>query len=80
MAFIGGQAAAAKDEILRIFSDEVRRFLESDAVRREFWNALSSMAIEIRAEVRVKPSEDGTARPEVKAEVKARRPRKKAAR
>ncbi len=77
MAFIASQAAGAKDEILRVFSDEVRQFLESDRVRREFLKALSSMAIEIRAEVRLKPAEDGGVRPEVKAEVKPRRPRRK---
>jgi hypothetical protein len=77
MGFIASQASGAKDEILRVFSDEVRRFLESEGVRREFWKALSSMAVEIRAEIRVKPSEDGTVRPEVKAAVKARRTRPK---
>jgi hypothetical protein len=77
MGFIGGQAAAAKDELLRIFSEEVRRFLESEAVRREFWKALSTMAIEIRAEVRLQPDAEGRPRPEVRAEVKGRRTRRK---
>lgn len=70
IGFVGQQAVGAKDEILRVFSDEVRRFLESEAVRREFWKALSSMAIEVRAEIRLKPSEDGVPRPEVKATVR----------
>lgn len=75
IAFIGQQAQGAKGEVLRVFSDEVRRFLESEAVRREFLKALSSMAIEVKAEIRLKPSaEGGTPRPEVRAEVKARRP------
>jgi hypothetical protein len=73
MSFIGGQAAAAKEEILRIFTDEVRRFLDSEAVRSEFMKALSSMSIEIRAEVRMKPTSQGSFRPEVKAEVKRSR-------
>ena len=76
MTFIGSQAAAAKDEILRVFSDEVRRFLESPALRREFLTALSAMAIEIKAEIRLKPTEDGTPRPEVKAQVKGHRRKK----
>lgn len=76
---IVGTAASAKDEILRVFSDEVRRFLESEAVRREFWKALSSMAIEVNAEIRLKPAEGGgDPKPEVKAKVRARRSRKKA--
>jgi RecA/RadA recombinase len=77
ISFVTSQAAGAKEELLRVFSDEVRRFLESDRVRREFLKALSSMAIEIRAEVRLKPAEDGSVTPEVKAEVKPRRSRGK---
>jgi len=76
-AFIGQQASSAKDEILRLFSDEIRRFLESESVRREFWKALSENAIEIRAEIRFRPEKDGAPRPEVTASVRPqRRPRK----
>lgn len=73
IGYLGAQASGAKDEILRIFSDEVRRFFESEAVRREFTRALSSMVVEVKAEIRVRPTEDGGLEPEVKADVKARR-------
>lgn len=74
IGFIGQQAQGAKGEVLRVFSDEVRRFLESESVRREFLKALSTTAIEVKAEIRLKPAEGGGApRPEVKAEVTARR-------
>jgi hypothetical protein len=73
IGYLGSQASGAKDEILRIFSEEVRRFFESEAVRREFARALSSMVVEVKAEIRVRPSEDGGFEPEVKADVKARR-------
>ena len=79
-AFIGQQATSAKDELLRLFGDEIRRFLESESVRREFWKELSGSTLEIKAEIRLRPAEgdgDGAPRPEVKAEVKPRRaPRK----
>src|SRR5512142_3104377 len=42
IGFIGQQAQSAKDEVMRVFADEVRRFLESDAVRRELGRVLES--------------------------------------
>jgi len=73
IGYLGTQASGAKDEILRVFSDEVRRFFESEAVRREFTRALSSMVVEVKAEIRVRPAADGTPKAEVKADVSARR-------
>ncbi len=76
VGFVGQQAAGAKDEILRVLGDEIRRFLESEAVRREFWKALSSMAVEVKAEIRLVPADgDGPPRPEVKATVRPTRAR-----
>jgi hypothetical protein len=75
IGYLGQQASGAKDEILRVFSDEVRRFFESEAVRREFARALSAMVVEVNAEIRVRPADGGALRPEVKARVKARRSR-----
>ena len=72
-AFIGQQAQSAKEEILRLFAEELRRFLESESVRGEFWKALSGNSIEIRAEIRIKPDEHGEPKPEVSAAVKAKR-------
>ena len=77
IGFIGQQAQGAKGEVLRVFSEEVRRFLESERLRQEFWKALSGMAIEVKAEIRLKPAEDGTHRPEIKATVGPARPRRK---
>jgi hypothetical protein len=73
IGFLGSQASGAKDEILRIFSDEVRRFFESEAMRREVARTLSSMVVEVKAEIRVRPAEDGRLEPQVKAEVRAHR-------
>jgi hypothetical protein len=76
MGFLGQQAQGAKEEVLRLFADEVRRFLESEAVRKEFWRALAENAIEIRAEIRFRPDAGGTPRPAVTSTVRAKRPRK----
>lgn len=76
IGFLGQQAQGAKDEVLRLFTDEVRRFLESEAVRKEFWRALTENAIEIRAEIRFRPDAGGTPRAAVEASAKAKRPRK----
>jgi hypothetical protein len=73
IGFLGSQASGAKDEILRIFSDEVRRFFESEAMRREVARTLSSMVVEVKAEIRVRPAADGGLEPQVKAEVRAHR-------
>ncbi len=73
IGFIGQQATSAKEEVLRVLSDEIRHFLESDAVRRELGKALESMSVEVHAEIRLRRDQDGTAHPQVKAEVRPRR-------
>jgi hypothetical protein len=65
ISYVGGQAAGAKAEILRIVSDEIRRFLESEALRSEFLKVLSSMAVEIKAEIRLVDAGDGKVEPTV---------------
>lgn len=81
IGFIGQQAQSAKDEVMRVFAEEVRRFLQSDAVRQELGRVLESMAIEVKAEIRLRRADDGTTRPEVKASVRptpaARRKRRR---
>jgi hypothetical protein len=79
-AFIGQQAHGAKDEIVRLFADEVRRFLESESVRREFWKALTENAIEIHAEIRFRPDSGGKPQPVVRASARPKRRAKKAKR
>ncbi len=76
-SFLGQQATTAKDEVLRLFGEEIRRFFESDSLRKEFLKALADHTIEIRAEIRLKPAGEGPPRPEVTAEVKPRRGGKK---
>jgi len=52
--FLVSQASGAKDEVLRAVSTEIRRFLESEAFRRELFDVLESMSVEVNAEIRLK--------------------------
>ena len=65
-AYLTAQAGSARDEIVRVVSDEVRKFFESEALRREFLRLLGSMSVEVRAEINFKPSATGGLAPEVK--------------
>lgn len=73
IGYVGSQAAGAKTEIMRVVSDEIRRFLESDALRREFVKHMTSMAIEVKAEIRLKDAGARGVKPVVKAEVRPKR-------
>lgn len=57
LTFVLSQAEKTKDELARIVSDELRRFLQSDKLREEFLKLLGGMSVEINAQVRLVPSE-----------------------
>jgi hypothetical protein len=76
IGFVASQATGARDEILRTFAEEFRRFLESEAVRGEFWKALGDSTIEIHAEIRLRPDAEGKPKPAVSATARARRGKK----
>jgi hypothetical protein len=59
VGYVVSQAGGAKDEIVRVVNEEIRKFFESEALRREFLRVLSSMSIEVHAEIRLKPSRGG---------------------
>jgi hypothetical protein len=77
IGFVGQQAQSAKDEILRALGDEIRNFLQSERVRREFLKALEESVVDVHIEVRLRP--DGEGRPRARVRTTARR-RKKSAR
>ena len=74
LAFLLAQADNTRGEVARVVTAEMRRFLESDRLRREMWKLLTSVSIEINATVNLKPS----AEPQFKARLKQRKeaPRK----
>lgn len=54
LGFVTSQATGMKDEVMRVVSDEVRKFFQSEAMRQEFLRVLTSMSIEVNAEIRLK--------------------------
>ena len=69
------QVDETKNAALRVIAREVRDFLENTDLDQALRNVLTSMAFEIRTEVRFVPAEDGTLEPRVKsATTRARRP------
>ncbi len=71
--YLVSQAQGAKDEVLRVVSSEIRRFLESEAFRRELTRILGSMALEVNAEIRLKEPQ-GRSRARVSVKPRPRRP------
>lgn len=82
LGFIMGQAEKTKDEVGRVVSEEIRRFLQSEKLRDEVVKMLSGMTVEIKAQVRLVPPEerggeagDGSVVPKVTvSEFKTQRP------
>jgi hypothetical protein len=54
LGFVTSQASGMKDEVTRVVSDEVRKFFQSETMRQEFLKLLTSMSIEVSAEIRLK--------------------------
>ncbi|MHB8874068.1 MAG: hypothetical protein ACYC8T_10315 [Myxococcaceae bacterium] len=82
LGFIVGQAEKTKDDVGRVLSEEIRRFLQSEKLRDEFLKLLSGMTVEIKAEVRLVPDKEkheGAVAPKlVVSDLGARRSSKKA--
>jgi hypothetical protein len=72
LGYVTSQAAGAKDEVLRVVNDEVRKFFRSEGLQREFLKLLGSMTIEVHAEIRLKPAGPGSKVAIEKLEAKAK--------
>jgi len=57
LGFILGQAEKTKDEVTRVVTEELRRFLQSEKLRDEFLKLMSGMTVEIKAQIRLVPPE-----------------------
>ena len=72
---IMSQASSSKDEVLRIVSQELRRFLENVNLSGELQKLLTSLSFEIKTEIRFIPNDAaiGQVKPEVKNKVAVKR-------
>jgi hypothetical protein len=70
-SYLVAQASGAKDEVLRVVGSEIRRFFESDALKRELSRLLSHTSIEVTAQIRFKEASP-RAKPGITATVKPR--------
>jgi len=56
LAFLMAQADRTRSEVARVVTQEVRRFLESETLRREIWKVLTGVTLEVNATIQLKPS------------------------
>ena len=69
--YLVSQAAGARDEVLRVVGQELRRMLDSETFRQEILKSVENMTIEIHAEMKLKASDDQPS-PPVRVKVKRR--------
>jgi len=66
IAFLMAQAEKTRSEVARVVTQEVRRFLESETLRREIWKMVSGVTLEVTASIHLKPSGE----PGIKAKIR----------
>jgi hypothetical protein len=73
---VGLEAAGrSKDDFVRIASTEVRGWLDHLELDTELRKALSKMVLEVKAEIRFRPTEDGSLVSETESEMRVRPPK-----
>lgn len=55
LQFLLSQAEKTKDDLGRVISEEVRKFLQSDRMKDELLKLLTGMTVEVKAQVRLVP-------------------------
>ncbi len=67
-----GAATRSKDDIMRAAATEMRNWLERLDVNNEVLKALSKMVIEVKTEIRFRPTEDGRLPPGTSNDLKVK--------
>ena len=70
-------ASRSKDDLLRAASSEVGSWLDRLDVQGELAKVLTKMVVEVKAEIRFRPREDGTLAAEATSDVKVKPPAQK---
>lgn len=65
-----GAASRSKDDIMRTAAGEMRTWLEHMNFSEEIAKALSGMVIEVKTEIRFRPSDDGRLVPQATSDMK----------
>ncbi len=65
-------ASRSKDDLLRAAGTEIGAWLERVDLQSELAKVLSKMVVEVKAEIRFRPREDGTLAPETTGDAKVR--------
>jgi hypothetical protein len=65
-----GAASRSKDDLMRVAAGEMRAWLEHLDFNNELLKTLSKMVIEVKTEIRFRPTDDGKITPEAVNDVK----------
>lgn len=71
-----GAASRSKDDIMRVAAGEMRNWLEHLNLQEELAKALGKLVIEVKTEIRFRPTEDGKIVSETTNDVKVKSPPK----
>ena len=74
LAFLLSQADKSRTEVARVVTQEMRRFLESETLRREIWKLLTGVTLEVNASIQLKPSGERGFRARVRTKKKEESP------
>src|SRR5437879_161151 len=74
LAFLLSQADKTRGEVSRVVTQEVRRFLESETLRREIWKVLTGVTLEVNASIQLKPSGEPGFKAKLKTKKKSEEP------
>ena len=70
-------ASRSKDDLMRAATSEIGSWLDRLDVQGELAKVLSKMVVEVKAEIRFRPKEDGTLAPEITSDVQVKPPAQK---